>query len=346
MSTANLDAADLRAVVFGGTIAEDVLRGIYDLSPVDRILIDAVGSDSVGNKTTSWIEDELRASNKDNAVVDGSTKTADASSKGSRLQNYTQIAQETVAVSVSAQEANTLDYANELAGQVEKSMKQVWKDTEATVCSLNGSVEDDGQTVAGKCAGLEAWLESPNTKRGALGADGGFGTTTPGIVDSATPGTAAALSEAGLKDILQAIYDAGGDPTIGIMRPAVKRRISEYFVNVGATGKIVPMRAEQGQSPDGQVAKGNVEVWQTDFGMIELHMNRSMVDTAANASTLLIADPEYLRMGYLYGMRGTPQGVNGLSNETQIHHEFTLKVLNRKTHGAYADIDHTAAMVA
>ncbi len=346
MATTNLDAADLRAVVFGGTIAEDVLRGIYDLSPVDRIVIDAIGSDSVGNKTTSWIEDTLRASNKDNAVIDGSAKGADASSKGARLQNYTQIAQETVAVSVSAQEANTIDYANELAGQVEKSMKQVWKDTEASVCSLNGSVEDNGSTIAGKCAGLEAWLESPNTDRGATGSDGGFGTTTPGIVDAATPGTKRALSESGLKDILQACYDAGGDPTMASMRPAVKRRISEYFVNPGATGKIVPMQAEQGQAPDGQVAKANVEIWQTDFGMIELHMNRSQVDTAAATSTLLIFDPEYLRMGYLYGMRGTPQGVDGLSNETQIHHEFTLKVLNRLTHGAYADIDHAVAMVA
>jgi hypothetical protein len=132
---------------------------------------------------------------------------------------------------------------------------------------------------------------------------------------------------------------------MGIMRPAVKRIVSEYFVNVGATGKIVPMSAEQGMAANGQVAKANVEVWQTDFGMIELHMNRSMVDTGVAASTLLIVDPEHLMMGYLYGLRGTPQGVDGLSNVTQIHHEFTLKVLNRKAHGAFADIDHALAMV-
>lgn len=346
MAAANLDAKDLRDVVFGGLISEDVLRGVYDLSPVDRVMIDAIGSDSINNVVASWVEDELRAPNKDNAVVDGSSKGSDASSNGVRLQNYSQIAQETVMVSVSAQESDTIDFADELAGQVEKSTKQVWKDTEAAVCSINGSVEDDGNTTAGKTAGLEAWLESPNTDRGGGGADGGFGSTTAGIVDAATPGTARALSEAGVKDILQAIHDAGGDPSMAIMRPAVKRRMTEYFVNVGSTGKIVPMRAEQGQDPDGQVAKANVEIWQTDFGMVEMHMNRSMVDTAANASTLLIIDPMYLRMGYLYNLRGTPQGVDGLSNEVQIHHQFMLKVLNRKTHGAFADIDHTAAMVA
>jgi hypothetical protein len=346
MAAGNLDAKGLRDVVFGGLITEDVLRGVYDLSPVDRVMIDAIGSDPIKNVVGSWVEDTLRASSKDNAVVDGSAKTANASSNGVRLQNYSQISEETVAVSVSAQEADTIDFADELAGQVEKSTKQVWKDTEAAVCSLNGSVEDDGAAVAGKTAGLEAWLEAPNTNRGATGLDGGFGGTTAGIVDPATPGTARAMSEAGIKDILQAIYDAGGDPTMAIMRPAVKRLMSEYFVNVAATGKIVPMRAEQGQSPDGQVAKANVEVWQTDFGMVELHMNRSMVDTATDASTLLIIDPEYLRMGYLYNLRGTPQGVNGLSNEVQIHHQYLLKVLNRKTHGAYADIDHTTAMVA
>ena len=344
MAADNLDAKDLRDVVFGGLIAEDVLRGIYDLSPVDRVMIDSIGTDNVGNKYASWTEDSKRSPNKDNAVVDGSQKGSNASSNGARIGNFTQIAQETIAVSVSAQEADTLDYANELSGQLEKSMQQVWTDTEAAVCSINGSVEDDGDTTPGKTAGLEAWLESPNTNRGATGADGGFGSTTPNIVDAAVPGTKRAISEAGVKDILQAIYDNGGDPSMGIMRPAVKRRMTEYLVQSGS--KVVPMTAEQGKQTGGDVAKANVQIWETDFGLIEMHMNRSMVDTAAGASSLLITDPDYLRMGYLYGMRSTPQGVNGLSNEAQIHHEFLLKVLNRKTHGCYADIDHALAMVA
>lgn len=344
MSTSNLDGADLRAIVFGGMIAEDVLKGVFDLSPVDRVLIDAIGSDSVKNKSASWAEDELRAPNKDNAVVDGSAKGADASSNGVRLQNFTQIAQETVAVSVSAQEVEGIDFANQLAGQVEKSTKQVWKDTEASVCSINGSVEDDGDSVAGKTAGLEAWLEAPNTDRGVGGLDGGFGGTTAGVVDAATAGTKRAGSEEGVKDILQAIYDAGGDPTMAIMRPGAKRRFTEWLI--GANAKVVPQRSNVGEDSGGDLAKANILMWETDFGVIELHMNRSMVDTSAGASSMLIVDPEYLRMGYLYGLRGTPQGVNGLSNETQIHHEFMLKVLNRKTHGCYADIDHALAFVA
>ena len=343
MAATNLDHSDLAAVVLDGWIAEDTLRAIFDISPVDRPVIDAIGSDMTGNKYTSWLEDKLRAADPDNAVVDGSDAPADGSSVGTRVGNWTQIAQGTLHVSTSAREADNIGYADALAYQVEKEQKAIWTDTEASILSLNASVEDDGAAAAGKSAGLEAWLET-HTVRGALGADGGFGTTTADIVDAATPGTKLPLAESDLKDMMQGVYESGGEVTLAVMRAPVKRLMSEFFYTDGA--KTALMRAEVGQDRGMDVAKGNVELWVSDFGTVAFVPDRSLQTTATATSTLFLIDPEFLRMGYLYNLRGEPIGKKGLSDIVQLSHEFTLKVLNRDAHALIADIDEALPMLA
>jgi len=49
MATENLDAANLAGVPVGGTIFEDLMNAIYDVSPVDRPFSDAVGIGEAGN---------------------------------------------------------------------------------------------------------------------------------------------------------------------------------------------------------------------------------------------------------------------------------------------------------
>ena len=68
------------------------------------------------------------------------------------------------------------------------------RDVDAILLTGQASVADDGSAVACKTAGLPSWLTS-NTYRGALGADGGFGATTPTEVDAPTPGTIRPLTE-------------------------------------------------------------------------------------------------------------------------------------------------------
>ena len=342
MTTSNLDSPKLKGAVLDGWIHESVLNQIFNISPVDRPLIDMIGSDMVGNTYTSWLADVLRAPDKDNAVVDGSDASTDASAVGTREGNHSQIAEETIAVSTTARESDAIGQGDALAYQVEKTMKALWTDTEASVTSDNASVAAT-EAVAGKCAGLEAWLVT-NTLRGALGADGGFGTTTADIVDASTPGTAIALSESGLKDMMESVFAQGGETNALIMRFPVKRIISEYFYTDQA--KTAIMQAEVGQDSGADVAKGNVELWVSDWGTVALVPSRSQPTTATDTSTVFLVDPDGLRMGYVYNMRAEPLGKLGLSDRKQMSHEFTLKVLEERGQGLVADVLETAAMLA
>lgn len=46
MSTANLDAADLKSVTRGGLIREDVMERIFDISRIPLPFTDMIGRDS------------------------------------------------------------------------------------------------------------------------------------------------------------------------------------------------------------------------------------------------------------------------------------------------------------
>ncbi len=342
MTAANLDQADLRAVVKDGVISESVLRAVWDVSAVPLPLTDLIGSDSVGNHYTSWLTDKLLPPDLTNAAIDGADAGIDESVTGLRVGNFTQIPTKSIKVSTGARESDTIAYADELANQVERRQQEVKRDTEQRLLSLQGSIEDTG-TVAGECAGLEAWLET-NTFRGATGADGGFGTTTPGIVDAAVIGTARPLTETLLKDAMQAVYEAGGEVSVLMCRAPVKRLISEYFYSDQA--KTALTRADVGQDMLSDIAKGNIEMWVSDFGTVALMPNRMQAVTELDTSTVFLIDPNFLRIGYLWNMRVDEVAKLGLADNRLMSQSFTLKVLNEEAHALVADINETAAMVA
>ena len=343
MSTSNLDQADLRAVALGGTISEDVLKTVWDISKIPLPMTDLISTDDVGNHYSSWLINKLAAADKDNANVDGADAGADDSVTGARVGNFTQIPDKVVKVGTAARASDSIAYADELADQVERRQQELKRDTEQSLVSLNGSQEDNGDDEPGKSAGLEAWLTS-NTFRGGTGADGGFGTTTPGVIDPATPGIKRALTETLLKDAMEAVYDAGGEISVMMMRPKVKRLMSEYFYTDEA--KTATMQTDVGQEKMADVAKGNVEYWHSDYGSVVFVPNRIQAATAASHSTVFLIDPDYLRIGYMWGPRVDELAKTGLADNRQMSQSFTLKCLNEEAHALVADIDEAVPMVA
>ena len=82
MSSANLDAYDLAGVDVGGTIAEDVMNKLYDISPVDRPFCDSIGSGTSGNDMVEWVREALEAASKDNATIGNGRTSPELSSAG------------------------------------------------------------------------------------------------------------------------------------------------------------------------------------------------------------------------------------------------------------------------
>src|SRR5262245_29504105 len=340
---AAITAAGLVAVQFGGLINEDVMQQIWDISKIPLPLQDLIGTGSHVHPYAEWTQDALAAPDLNNAVVDGADVVTDNSKLGNRVGNHTQQSVKRVKVSERAQGSDVIGQSNALAYQVTNRQLELRRDVDAIMASQQASAADDGASTPGKSAGLGAWLVS-HENHGATGTNGGFNPAT-GIVAAPGAGTKRALSEATLRDLCQATYQDGGNPTVLMGRPALIRRVSEYLFS--STAKVATMFTDVGQEKSASIAKGAVNVFVTDFGVtLSLVPNRLMATTAAATSSLFGITPDMLMKSDMRGIRTEPLAKTGTADSRLMVEDWTLKVLSEKAHFAYRDLDEAAAMVA
>lgn len=343
MATTNLDSADLKAVLAGGLIREDVMDKIWDISNVPLPFTNMVGKGTADNEYSEWTTDQLAAPSLTNKVVDGANQdTINNTATGARLGNHCQISTKVVQVSSRADASDTIGM-RALAYQVSQRQKELRRDVEAIGLSGQGSVQDDGNATAGQSAGVPAFLNT-NNSMGATGAVPGFQTGTK-LITAITQGTKRAGTETGIRDMAQKIYELGGDPSVMMARPGCIRKYSEYFFTSSA--RIATLTSETGQSESAATAKGAVNVFVTDFGVtLDLIPNRIMQDVAANVSNVLILDPPTLSLDYLRGYQVEPLAKKGLSEIRMMSVDWQVKVLADDANGLIGDIDYAVAVTA
>ena len=336
-------AADL--VRFGGVIREDVMDKIWDISNIPLPFTEMCSKGSHTNKRVEFVTDELVPPATNNAVIEGAESSKNDGKFGDRLGNFTQIATKEVKVTDTSQEANSIGGQAKLAYQISQRQKELRRDVEAQMLTQQASVAGNDTAIAGISAGLGAQLKS-NVSVGATGAVGGFNPTT-GLFVAPTKGTKRALSETGIRDILQSIYEDGGNTSVAMARPVVIRKLSEYLF--GATARVATLTSDKAQKGDGGAltAYGSVNVFVTDFGQtIALKDNRLQAADAAGVSSMYFLDSAHLKQSFLRGYTTEPLAKNGLYEKRIMSVQYSLLVLNEKSQGAIFDIDETAAVVA
>ncbi len=90
---------DFASVDFNGTIREDVMDQIWDISDFPLPFTDLVGSSTAENHYHEWVEDELDDPVVGGWVADGADSDQDDSKLGLRLGNNTGILTKEVKVS-------------------------------------------------------------------------------------------------------------------------------------------------------------------------------------------------------------------------------------------------------
>lgn len=341
MATYNTDHADLNAVAAGGLVRESVMDKIWEIDKFPLPLTDMCSSGAHGNQYNEFTTDELGDSSDANAHVDGIDVDQDDSSLGARVGNFTQTSLKEIRVSTRANASNSIGRSGSLSYQVSQAQKRLRRDVESQMCSAQASLAGDGNTVAGVSAGLGAWIET-NVVGGAGFVAGGFDGV--GIIDAPTFGTPRAISETMIKDIMMAIYEAGGEGAYLMARPAVIRLISEYFFT--DTAKAATMTNDNMEGTKKATAYASTNIIVTDFGTLTLLPNRLQKVTAANSSTAYILDPKHLKQSFMTGYRTEPLAKTGLSEKRLVCVDYSLAVLNEKSQGAIFDVDETAVMVA
>lgn len=339
-------SVDLRDVDFQGVINEDVMQEIWDISRIPLPFSDAVGSDSVDNPYTSWVEDELATPDITNAAAEAEVITKNDSKNGARIGNHCQISTKQVGVTTRAQAVDTIGYSDELAYQVMMRQQELRRDVEAIALTNQGSTEPATDADAGITAGLGACIT-----QGDVGTSTGGGFSA-GDWTARTPGTARALTETMVRDVAQTVWEEGGNPSILMSVPKVIRALSSYMFTDSA--RIATLTAETNQNGPA-TAMGSVNVFLTDFGvelkMIPNRLQQTFDDATADpdtktAANVYILDPAYARLGYLQNYRVIEMARMTMADTKLMLCDWTLKVLNRKAHGIIADIDVAEAVTA
>ena len=349
MSTANLDSADLKGVLVGGLIREDVMNKIWDISRIPLPFTDMIGTGSAKNEYKEWTQDSLAAPDVTNAVIDGSDATGNNTATGARVGNHHQISDKVVRVSFRADASDTIGRAKELSYQLMRRQQELRRDVEAISLENQASVADTG-TVAGKVGGLPSWITTNYTPRtgGAVGGfdNGGGGTTVTTAFTEAD--AEAALTETEVRDRVEDVYNEGGDVTKMMTIPSLVRKFSEYLFTSSA--RVATLMSDQGKSREKAAALGSVNVFVTDFGTLDIVPNRlqqkQQTQVADDSCIVFYIDPEYVSLCYLKGYRTDTLAKTGLAENRQMSVDWTLIVNTEKAHGMSTDIDFTVPVTA
>ena len=315
-------------------IFENLQNAYTMLSPIECPFQQAVGTGSADATNYEWPVVELNDADETNRVVEGDDNPAtDDPTLGVRLANFTQISDKKVSVSHTSEAVDAAAMNLQRIGkQISFKLKELKRDKELMLLqNIAASAGNSG--VARTMAGFPAFLRT-NTVFAAGGADPTLSGITEGYPDTpATPGTAPVpLAEDMLNDAIQMAWEAGGNPTLGLVNANNKRIISETFVG----------NATRYKDTVDQKVINSIDFYESDFGTITIVPTRFLLPMDGRGGVsfaVLLIDPDFDHILYLETIREKPLAETGHSRKRLIWCEYTLQVDNEAAHAIIRDTD-------
>ena len=301
-------------------IREDLQDVIYSISPTETPFMSSAAREQVKNTFHEWQTDSLAAAATDNAVIEGDEATLDASTATARIGNYTQIMDKTVVITGTQEAVDKAGRASELAYQIAKKSKELKRDIESTL--LTNQARAAGSSSAARTFGsMGAWIATNSNKA----SDGTDPTVSDGL-DARNDGTQRALTEDMLKDVIKGTWNAGGNPSVVMVGPFNKQKIS------GFTGGNTRFDASEDKT-----LYTSIDVYSSDFGDLEVVPNRFSRDRDA-----LVLDMDYWSVGFLRDFTMHELSKTGDAEKRQILAELTLISRNEGASGGVFDLTTSA----
>ncbi len=311
-------------------VAESVEDKIYNFNPSDAPLMSMIERTSVANVYHEWQRDTYRTPDGTRAAIEGADATYAAQTEPTLLNNRTQIFQDTVSVSNTAEKVKKYGRTNEAARLKTKKMVELKRDEEAAFIS-SGATVTGTDSVAAKTRGLYGFITNDR-----LGAAGSPASPDPTTNTAPTAGTAESFDEDDLKAGLQSCYTNGGDGSIVMCSPSHKVRISGFTGGVQRTNEVGGRSAA--------VLNAAFDFYRGDFGVTKVVPNRIMAGSAAGLkSTVYIFDADKLARGDLRGFETEQMATVGDAKQWQVRKESMLIVRDEKPLYAIRDCTDTGA---
>ena len=293
---------------------EDLSDVIYNISPTDTPFLSSAAKTSSTAVLHEWQTDALAAASTSNAVIEGDEATLDAVTATTRLSNSCQIMDKTVVITGTQEAVDKAGRASELAYQIAKKAKELKRDMEAQITTNNAEVTGSA-TAAREMGSLGAWVAT-NDVMGTSGTSGSVGNT------ARTDGTQRAFTEDLLKSVIKSVWNEGGDPTMIMVGPFNKQKLS------GFTGNST--RFDAGADA---TLYTSVDVYASDFGQLQVVPNRFSRDRDC-----YVLDMNYWGIAFLRDFSMHELSKTGDSEKRQLLVEATLESRNEAASGLVADL--------
>ena len=293
---------------------EDLSDVIYNISPTDTPFLSSAAKTSSTAVLHEWQTDALAAASTSNAVIEGDEATLDAVTATTRLSNSCQIMDKTVVITGTQEAVDKAGRASEIAYQIAKKAKELKRDMEAQITTNNAEVTGSA-TAAREMGSLGAWVAT-NDVMGTSGTSGSVGNT------ARTDGTQRVFTESLLKSVIKSVWDEGGDPTMIMVGPFNKQKLS------GFTGNST--RFDAGADA---TLYTSVDVYASDFGQLQVVPNRFSRDRDC-----YVLDMNYWGIAFLRDFSMHELSKTGDSEKRQLLVEATLESRNEAASGLVADL--------
>ena len=294
---------------------EDLSDVIYSISPTDTPFLSSAAKTKATAVLHEWQTDSLASAVTNNAVIEGDEATLDASTATTRLSNSTQIMDKTVVITGTQESVDKAGRASELAYQIAKRAKELKRDMEATITGNIAEVGGNSST-ARKMGTLGSWV----TTNDDLASDGASGAGAGNAAH--TDGTQRAFTESQLKSVIKSVWNAGGDPSMVMVGPFNKQKLS------GFTGNST--RFDAGADA---TLYTSVDVYASDFGQLQVVPNRFSRDRDA-----YVLDMNFFGIAFLRDFSMHELAKTGDTEKRQLLVEATLESRNEAASGLVADL--------
>ena len=303
-------------------IREDLIEAIFNTSPYDTPLINALPRVKATQTKHEWLVDTLAAP-ANNAQLEGDDATADAITPPVRRGNYCQISRVVAQVSGTDQAVKSVKGVGTLNYALMKKAKELKTDMELALFA-NQAYNVGAAGTARQLAGIPAWLTS-NTVFQTGGTPSGANPTGDGSTARTDNSVLAALTEAQVKTVLaDSFTNSGKFPSLCFLSATHKQAFSSFTGNVTRFVDV---------SSDKAALETAYEVYVSDFGRIKLIPSRIV-----RSRDILFINPQYAALAYLRAFERVPLSKTGDSDRAALYAEYTLEMRNQDAHAGIFDV--------
>jgi hypothetical protein len=309
---------------------EDLTDVLTILTPEETPVLSSANKQKASATFVEWTVDSLSA-----PVTAGIAEGADVSTftdkfaGRARLGNYIQKFRRDYQVSDLQEAVDSVGPAK-LAQAEAKSIRELKRDIEATLCGIQDRAQENGSGTAYALRGLGDWIDSA----GPADVPSAFRTPAASIADV----TDDEFAESELNDIITSIFKVTGSSNslMLIADTALRRDISDFARIAGVSGTDRDSVRTVNYNGDSSKIKLSVDLYQSDHGIVSVvNANPDCMPTQAGQAGMsgYLVNPEYYGIHELIPMGSTRLPNQGGGERGYVDCALTLGVYHPGAHG-------------